>query len=235
MSFYLPFTRAEQSTEMIVSPGAQFYAEGQVAVVAQGATSAGVLPSTGTGTDVFAGFVFAGTSAAPFNESYYNKVEQFVVPSTGIVTLSLAPLAGQLFAFDTTTGAPATGYTVTGQNVSGLVAGDTVNITYKYALTVIQARALYGDIQPGGYIGNYVGQIGVITRGTVWTTEYAANQNWSAALSGGTAAGALVMAANGQVTLGTPTPGTGPLAIPGYVIGVPGQDVPFLGITFSAA
>ena len=234
MSFYLPFTKAEQSQEMIVATGAQFYAEGQVAVVAQGATSAGVLPSTGTQTDVFAGFVFAGTSAAPFNEAYYNKVEQFVVPSTGIVTLSLTPLSGQISVYDTTTSTFYGSPTVTGQNVSGLTSGDTVNVTYKYALTVIQARALYGDIQPGGYIGNYVGQIGVITRGTVWITEYAANQNWAAALSGGTAAGTLVMAANGQVTLGTPNLTTGPLAIPGYVIGVPGQDVPFLGITFHA-
>lgn len=231
MSFYLPFTKAEQSTEMIVAPGAQFYAEGQAAVVAQGNTSAGVLPSTGTASDVFVGFVFAGTSAAPFNESYYNKVEQFVVPSTGIVTLSLTPLAGQVSTFDTTTSTFNGSPTVSGQNVSGLTAGDTVNVTYKYALTVIQARALFGDIQPGGYIGNYVGQIGVITRGTVWTTEYNASVNWLVAGQTGGTPQPLTLAANGQVTLG----GSGNTIPNAYVIGVPGQDVPFLGITFSAA
>jgi hypothetical protein len=230
MSFYLPFTKAEQSTEMIVAPGAQFYAEGQVAVTTQGATSAGVQPSTGAATDVFAGFVFAGTSAAPFSETYYNKVEQFTVPATGIVTLSLTPLAGQVFVYDNTTKAVAAGATVSGQNVSGLTAGDTVTVTYKYALTVIQARALFGDVQPGGYIGNYVGQIGVITRGTVWTSEFDASKNWAAA--GGSASTQLVAVANGQVSLGTP--GTTGVAIPGYVKGVPGQDTPFLGITFSA-
>lgn len=231
MSFYLPFTKGEQSTEMIVAPGAQFYAEGQVAVVAQGATSAGVMPSTGTSADVFAGFVFAGTSAAPFNEAYYNKVEQFTVPSTGIVTLSLTPVSGQVSTFDNTTSTFNGTPTVSGSNVTGLTAGDTVTVTYKYALTVIQARALFGDIQPGGYVGNYVGQIGVITRGTVWTSEYAANQNWAGAGASGSTQ--LVAIANGQVSLGTP--GTTGVAIPGYVIGVPGQEVPFLGITFNAA
>lgn len=233
MSFYLPFTRAEQSTEMIVAPGAQFLAEGQAAVVAQGATSAGVMPSTGTASDVFVGFVFAGTSAAPFSEPYYNKVEQFVVPSTGIVTLSLTPIAGQVSTFDTTTDTFTAAPTVSGMNVSGLTAGDTVNVTYKYALTVIQARALFGDIQPGGYIGNYVGQIGVITRGTIWTSEFNASGNWAAA---GSAENVVVLAANGQLTLGTPgTAGAAPLAVPNaIVIGIPGQEVPFLGLTFDA-
>jgi hypothetical protein len=233
MSFYLPFTRAEQSTEMIVAPGAQFYAEGQVVVTTQGATSAGVLPATGTNTDIFLGFAFAGTSAAPFNEAYYNKVEQFTVPTTGIVTLSLTPVSGQVFVLDNTTGATPTP-TVTGANVSGLTSGDEVTITYKYALTVIQARALFGDIQPGGYVGNYVNQIGVITRGTVWTSEFDASKNWAAA--GGSSSTQIVMAANGQLTLGTPgASGAAPLAVPNaIVIGVPGQDVPFLGITFNA-
>ena len=191
------------------------------------------MPSTGTASDVFVGFVFAGTSAAPFSEPYYNKVEQFVVPSTGIVTLSLTPIAGQVSTYDTTTDTFTADPTVSGANVSGLTAGDTVNVTYKYALTVIQARALFGDIQPGGYIGNYVGQIGVITRGTIWTSEFNAAQNWTAA---GSAENVVVLAANGQLTLGTPgTAGAAPLAVPNaIVIGIPGQEVPFLGLTFDA-
>jgi hypothetical protein len=233
MSFYLPFTKVEQSTEMLVAPGATFYAEGQAVVRTAGATAAGVMPSTGTATDVFCGFAFAGTSALPFPEQYYNKVESFVVPSTGIVTLSLTPISGQVFVFDTTTNTPVASPAVSGQNVSGLTAGDSVNVTYKYALTTIQSRALFGDIQPGGYVGAYVGQIGVITRGTIWTSEFDASKNWAAA---GSTGNQIVLAANGQLTLGTPgASGAAPLLVPAaYVEGVPGQDQPFLGITFSA-
>ena len=234
MSYYLPFTKVADSTEMFVAPGAQFYAEGQAVVRANGATAAGVLPSTGTATDVFCGFAFAGTSALPFPEPYYNKVEQFLVPSTGAITLSLTPVAGQVSTYDNTSSTFNGDPTVSGTTVSGLTAGDEVTVTYKYALTVIQERALFGDVQPGGYVGNVVGQIGVITRGTIWTSEFDASKNWAAA---GTGANTIVLAANGQLTLGTPgTGGAAPLAVPNaYVTGVPGQDQPFLGITFSAA
>lgn len=234
MSYYFPFGRTNDSTEMLVAPGATFFAEGQAAVRTAGATSAGVLPSTGTATDIFVGFVVAGTSAAPFAEAFYNKVEEFLVPSTGAITLSVTPVAGQVFVLDNTTGAPATGYTVTGAQVTGLVAGDEVTVTYKYPLTVIQARALFGDVQPGGYVGAEVGQIGVYTRGTVYTSEFDDSKNYAAA---GAAGSILVLAANGQVTLGTPgAAGAAPIAIPNaYVSAVPSQDQPFLGITFSAA
>jgi hypothetical protein len=223
MSFYLPFTRAEQSTEMLIAPGATFQAEGQAVVRTNNATSVGVLPSTGTATDVFCGFTFAGTSALPFPEPYYNKVEQFLVPSTGTVTLSVTPVAGQFLVYDNTTNAVVTGATLAGSTISGLTAGDTVTVTYKYALTVVTERALFGDVQPGGYVGSMVGQIGVITRGTIWTSEFDDSKNWAAAT-------AIKLAANGQITDQT---GTG-VAIQGYVVGVPGQDVPFLGITFMA-
>lgn len=234
MSFYLPFTKVADSTEMFVAPGAQFFAEGQAVVRTAGATSAGVLPSTGAATDIFCGFAIAGTSALPFPEAYYNKVEQFLVPTTGAVTLSLTPVAGQVSTLDNTTGTFNGAPAVTGNQVTGLTAGDEVTVTYKYALSVIQERALFGDVQPGGYVGAVVGQIGVVTRGTVFISEFDDSKNWAAA---GSAGNIPVLAANGQVTLGTPgSSGAAPLAIPNaYIVGVPGQDYPFLGITFSAA
>jgi len=233
MSFYFPFGKTADSTEMLVASGATILAEGQALVRTNGNTSAGVLPSTGGTTDIFVGFAVAGTSAAPFAEPYYNKVEQFLVPSTGIITLSLTPVSGQVFVFDNTTNAPATGYTVTGSTISGLTAGDEVTVTYKYALTVIQARALFGDVQPGGFSGSYVGQIGVYTRGTIYTSEFDASKNWAAA--GSATSATLCLAANGQVTLGTPNSAPAGNAIPAaYVSAVPSQDQPFLGITFSA-
>jgi hypothetical protein len=219
MSFYLPFTKAEQSTEMFLSPGALFQAEGQAVVRTAGAPAAGVLPSTGLGTDIFCGFAFAGTSALPFPEPYYNKVESFLVPTTGAVTLSLTPVAGQVSTLDTTTGTFNGSPTVTGNQVTGLTAGDTVIVTYKY-------------VQPGGYVGNTVGQIGVITRGTIWTSEFDDTANWAAS---GTASTQIILKANGQISLGTPgAAGVAPVVVPGYVVGIPGQDIPFLGITFAA-
>jgi hypothetical protein len=233
MSLYLPFTKADDSTEMLTAPGAVFTAEGQALVRAASAPAAGVLPGTGVAAnDIFAGFALAGTSALPFPESYTNKVEQFLVPVTGVVTLSLTPVAGQVFLHDDTAGTANTAPTVSGKQVTGLTAGNQVTITYKYAVSVVQARALFGDVQPGGYVGAYVGQIGVVTRGSIWTSEFDSSANW--AIAGSDASHQIVVGANGQLKLGTV--GTNGVAVPGaYVIGVPGQDVPFLGIRFSAA
>lgn len=231
MSMYLPFGKFEQSTEMLQAPGASFHSEGQVAVRVAGNTSAGVQASAGASTDVFAGFVIAGTSALPFAEPTYTKVETFLVPATGVVTLSVTPdSSADVGIYDLTTSAPVTGATITGAQISGLTAGDQVQVTYKYALTVVQRRALFGDVQPGGYVGDTIGQIGVVTRGTVYTSEYDHSANWASA--GTSASTALVAGADGQVKLGTV--GTNGAAVPGYVVSLPSQDVPFLGITFSA-
>jgi hypothetical protein len=224
MAFYLPSTRIVDSGEAFVAPGAIILAESQALVVSSAAQSMGAMPSTGTATDIFIGFAFAGTSALPFPESYTNKVETFTVPTGGMITLSMMPVAGQVFVFDTTTGLPVTPITITGTNISGLTPGDVVNVTYKYAMSVVQMRALYGDIQPGGYVGSYVGQIGVIKRGDVWVTEFDASKNWAAAT-------AVKLAPNGQITDQT---GTGNI-IPNIVItGVPNMTIPYLGLSFSA-
>lgn len=220
---YLPLTKIQDSTEMFTAPGAIFQAEGQAVVRTNTAQPAGVLPSTGTATDVFQGFVLAGTSAAPFPEGYTNKVETFLVPSTGAVTLSFMPISGQVSVFDNTTNTAVTSPTVAGKQVTGLTAGDTVTVTYKFVMTAVQARTLQGDVQPGGYSGAYVGQVGVVTRGVIYLSEFDASKNWAAATS-------IKLAANGQIT---DQSGTG-VTVPGSIIAVPGQDIPYLGIAFSA-
>jgi hypothetical protein len=223
MAIYLPDGKFADSTEMFTAPGVEFLAEGQAVVRTNNNQAAGVLPSTGAATDVFQGFSIAGTSAAPFAEGYANKVETFLVPATGAVTLALTPVAGQVGVIDNTTGSAVTNPTVTGNQVTGLTVGDTVTVTYKYALSVIQARAKYGDVQPGGYSGAYVGQIGVVTRGTIYTDQCDVSKNWAAAT-------AVKLAANGQVT---DQSGTGN-AIQASIIAVPGQLIPMLGLAFSA-
>lgn len=218
---YFPHTKVVDSGEAVVAPGAEVLAEGQVMVRQPGATAQGVTQSTGAEGEIFAGFAIAGVSAAPFLESHANKVETFVVPAGGKVTLQFAPVAGQFSVFDQTAGAAAAG-TLAGKVISGLTVGNTVSVTYKYELTVVQARALMGDAQPGGYAGMVVGQIGLAKRGTIYTSEFDASVDWSTVT-------AIKMAAGGMLT-GQAGDGE---AINAVVVALPSQDVPFLGLEFS--
>lgn len=221
---YGPFSKYVDSSEVVVAPGAVIDAEGMVLVRANGAQAAGVLPSTGGTSEVFAGFSLAGTSAAPFLEGFTNKQETFVVPATGKVTLQFAPVPNQVFVYDVTAGAAVASPTVTGKSITGLTVGDEVVVTYKYALSVVQARSLQGDVQPGGYSGAYIGQIGCIKRGVVYTSEFDASKDWNAATS-------VKAAAGGQVTDQT---GTG-ITLNAVIIAAPTSEVAFLGLEFSAA
>jgi hypothetical protein len=226
---YFPLSKLRDSSEAVVASGVTITAEGQALVRASGANASGVTLSTGSGTsEVFAGFAVAGLSAAPLSIPYVSAVETYTVPVGGTVTLQQTNVAGQISVFDNTTGAAVTinGTTITNVNntVTGLTAGDSVTITYKYAPSVVQARALVGDVQPGGYAGLTVSQVGVVKRGVIYTTEFDASKNWAAATG-------IKLAANGQIT---DQSGTG-TAIQGYVVAVPTATVPFLGIEFSAA
>jgi hypothetical protein len=223
MSFTLTLSKITDSADMIQAPGAVIRAEGLALVRQANAQSAGVLPSTGQAGEIFAGFAMAGTSAAPFLEAMTNKVETFVVPTTGVITLSRPPVTGQTFVFDNTLGEAVTSPAVSGSQVSGLTAGDEVTVTYKYALTVLEARAIFGDVEPGGYSGDYISQIGVAKRGLLYTGEFDASVNWEAAT-------AIKLAPGGQLTDQT---GSG-VTIPATVVAVPGVEYPYLGIEFSA-
>ncbi len=221
---YGPFSKYVDSADVAVAPGAIIDAEGMALVRLNGAQSQGVLPSTGTANDLFAGFSIAGTSAAPFAEGYAVKVESHLqVDAGGSVTLQFAPVPNSTFVLDEDTGLPVASPVITGKVVSGLTVGDYVTVTYKYALSVIQARALYGDTQPGGYSGAYIGQVGLIKRGQIYTTEFDSSKNWAAAT-------AVKLAAGGQLT---DQSGSG-LAITAQIIALPGVEVPYLGLEFSA-
>lgn len=224
MAFALALSKFVSSGEALVAPGAVITAEGQAMVRVLGATAAGVMPSTGsTATEVFCGFAIAGTSAAPYPELYTNKVETFIAPTTGTLTLQFTPVNGQEFVFDNTSGV-LLNYTVTGKNINinTAVAGDTVSVTYKYAMTTVQRQAMQGNTQPGGYAGAYVNQIGLVKRGLVYTSEFDVSVNWAAAT-------AIKVGPNGQLTDQT---GTG-AAISAVVTSLPSVDYPFLGLEFS--
>jgi hypothetical protein len=218
---YFPLTKPFDSSEVAVASGAVMTTEGQALIRA---ATLGVTVSAGAAGEVFAGFSIIGVSANPLTPAYNTKVETFTVPASGIVSLAFAPVAGQVGVYDNTTSAQVAAPTVVGQTVTTLTVGDIVTVTYRYALTVNQAKALVGDNQPGGYAGAVVAQVGVVKRGIVYTTEFDASKNWAAAT-------AIKLAAGGQVTDQT---GTG-VAIQGYVVEAPSVTNPYLGIEFSAA
>lgn len=223
MAISLPLTKIVDSTEMVAAPGALIQAEGQALVRLASNQAAGVQVSTGDSGEKFVGFSFAGTSAAPFPESLTNKVETYVAAAGGSIKLSRKPIANQVSVWNVTTGAAVTTPTVTGDTVSGLTAGQTYTITYKFAETVFESVARQGDVQPGGYSGAIYGQIGVITRGLIYTSEFDAAVNWRAAT-------AVKLAANGQLTDQT---GSG-VDIGAQIESIPGEEYPFLGIRFSS-
>lgn len=229
MAFALALSKFESSAEVLVAPGSVITAEGQAMVRLAGSTAAGVLPSAAVPntTEIFVGFAIAGTSALPFPEMYASKVEAFIMPASGVLTLQLTPTNGQIFVYDNTTGAaiPASAYTVVANKitVTSPTAGDSISVTYKYALTVVQRHALYGNTQPGGYAGATINQVGLVKRGLIYITEFDNSVNWAAAT-------AVTVAANGQVT---DQSGKGAV-IPAVVVALPSVDYPFLGLEFSA-
>jgi len=223
MAISLPLTKIVDSTEMVVAPGAIIQAEGQALVRLSGNQAAGVQASTGDSGEVFVGFSFAGTSAAPFPETLTNKVETYVASAGGTIKLSRTPISGQVSVFNVTTGTPVASPTVAGDTISDLTAAQTYMVTYKFAETVFESVARQGDVQPGGYSGSIYGQMGVITRGLVFTSEFDASVNWRAAT-------AVKLAANGQLTDQT---GAGN-DIRAQIEAIPSEDYPFLGLRFSA-
>lgn len=233
-----PLTRATNSTEMALSAkSAPLAAEGQ-ALVFEGGVTDGVLVSNGTpvaaGTQAFAGFVFVGTSAYPFPEMDIARCEILTAASDGTVTLGEAADNGSVAVFDNETGVKVTAATFDPTKptlVSGLTPAEVVRVVYSSALNAVRAAALYGNVQPGGYAGNYVGQVGMITRGFVATSEFDTAADWTTANTSATTA--LVAGPNGKVVLGN-TDGSSGAVISGRVTRLPDDLYPFLGITFNS-
>ena len=128
---YFPLSKFVDSAEVVTAAGAIITAEGQALVRAPGAPASGVMQSmAASATEIFAGFAVAGVSAAPLPNAYAVQVETFVVPGSGIVALAYTPVAGQVLVQDVTAGSDVATPTVVANTITGLTAGDTVNVTY---------------------------------------------------------------------------------------------------------
>lgn len=231
MAIYNPLTEVRFSKEMRQAAGASIAQEGLALVSVLTAGVQGVTTSGGNSGEIFAGFSFTRTSAANFLPTSEVKVETFVIPAGGVVTVSRAPTSSTTLVYDVTDGGAVTGgntsvtgaaVTITAASTRGAV-GNTVRVTYRYALTVAEAKLKYGDVTPGGYAGNMLGTIGVAQSGKIFTNCFDTTIDWSGVTT-------IKTGANGLLT----NTGSG-ATVSGYVTDVPSVDYPFLGIQFVAA
>ncbi len=222
---YGPFSSFNRATEILLAAGTVLSADGQALVATTTNGVRTVKPATGSGAEVFAGISFVQTSAAPFLPTTAVKAETFVVPAGNVVTLAKTPVAGTLVAVNnadnsTVVIASTTGSAVTLTSAVGL----TVTVYYRTALSVLDAQAIAGNVQPGGFSGNIFGSVSVVQTGVVFTDQFDSAVNWFTATG-------LKLAANGQITNQA---GAGS-SIPGTIVQAPSADYPYLGISFNAA
>lgn len=226
MSLYFPNGRDYISQEFPVAASAQITAEG-IALVSDNTNGVfGVKPSTGV-----AGEKFVGVSVSQqIDVSSISRVESHVVGTSMVVTLGRAPAAGTLSVFDKTTGAiiaasGGTNWTLTGKTLTlpaGAV-GHEIEAYFKYAVSLNESRSLQGDSYPGGAAGFFVGQVGSVRNGTVYTSEFDTTVNWNAANP------IVTLGANGQFTIG----GAG-TPIQAIVTASPSAGQPYLGLLLTA-
>lgn len=227
MAIYQPLSSYTRSKDFPLAANAVLAADGQAMIGSTVNGLFGALPSTGAGTDVFVGFLNTQTSAAPFLQSTATKVEDIVLGPSGTTTLALAPVSGTVSAWDLTAGAAVSGGNLSVDSVGNVTVtgggSHEILFTYSYALTVTQARAMFGDVQPGGYSGTVVNQASIVQQGTIYTDQFDTTKQWRSATS-------VKLAANGKVT---DQSGSG-VTVPCVIIQLPTTDYPFLGLDFNA-
>ena len=187
---YFPQTSIEISKERAVALGHQITAEGAALVGDLTGGIYGVKLSTGNAGEKLAGVSLNQVTslvAVP-------KIEVLTVGAGNSMLLGAEPIPGTLRVVRadgqvyTEAGTPgATAYDVDNANPRKLnfVVGDLgkgYTVTYRYAPTLVQAMAIQGNTLPGGPAGQYLGQVGVITRGDVYTSEWDTTADWSTAV-----------------------------------------------------
>jgi hypothetical protein len=188
---YFPQTRPELTVERPLQAGVTVNAEGCALVGNIVGGVYGLKPSAGGETSL-AG-VAINTPIQPLSLPF---IETLVVSAAGQVVLSNTPVGGSIYVINATTGsaltpvasAPtASQYMLDGTNVNALDtntsnSGVSLTVAYRYSPTVQQAMQLQGNVLPGGPAGAYLGQVGVITRGDIYTSEFDTSVSWTSAV-----------------------------------------------------
>lgn len=224
---YSPLSSLLRTKEFPLAPNAQPSADGQAMVSVMVNGVAGVQPSAGVAGEKFAGLTTTQTSAASFLQTTAVAVELAVVPGSKTITLGRAPISGTTFVRDSVTGAAVAPDSVTGKVVdltTAGVPGASVSVTYRYALTVVEARSRNGDVTPGGYAGLTTGSVSMVQSGTVYTDQFDSSLDWAAANE------TVVLGPNGQLSTKTAHAAGTPLSA--TIVALPTVEYPFLGIDF---
>lgn len=217
---YLPKSRIFKTVNRPITAGTILSDEGMALVAGAGGT---VRASAGT-----VGEKFVGVSV--FQRGPLITMPQFIefTPATGAMTITLTnqALGGTLSIRNATTNAAlveTTDYTYDqGTNtVTFLAPAQDVPtvIGYEYSPTMMQAKVIQGDVQPGGTVPANYGHTGVLSLGDVFTSHFVVADDWTNPNA------AIRLGANGKFT----TQGTGTI-VNAIVINVPNAAFPWLGL-----
>lgn len=204
--------------------------------------------SAGVAKEVFMGFSY-GSVFTPVN---LTVVESLVVPEAPFqLTLLQSPvgqdaatiqmcvissIGGELAweAYNAVS-PPPTGQTVYQINGKTLILGEdeeggTLTVTYKYAPTASELL-LENQVRITSFSGpDYIGSIGCIQHGEVYTDMYDAQADWAAVVAADVG-DKVFLGADGAVT--DTNSGTAGELIPNCVVcHVPTQEIPYLGLRF---
>lgn len=243
---YAPSTLINRAAPFTLAQGVVLAEDGQAMVVSMDNTVTSpsfgqqvAKPCTGAAGEIFVGFSNLQTSAIPFDPTTYVRVEQVTSYSDGagtphgnFKTVGFPSAASTIFAREFATGAAVAVGTITTTatpQVYDLGAGVGVSpkvytVTYRYNLSPAQARALAGDRQPGGFVGNYVNVVSIAQGGIIYTNCFDTSQDYaiSTPLKLSSTAGYVTATGSGAT-------------INAFVKALPTIDYPFLGIQFDAA
>lgn len=218
---YFPNTKANISTEFAVASGSTIDAEGMALVASTASGVFGAKEAAGSSSEIFLGV----SVSQQMNLNKASKKEDQIQGATDTLTLAFTPNAGTVAVYDVTAGAllvVTTNYTIAGNviTMNSATRGHEITITYDYTPNANQARALQGDIYPGGPAGAALGQIGCIRNGIVYTDQFDTSVDWTVANP------VVRTAASGQFT----TAGTGVVLSRVSVIAAPVAGFAYLGL-----
>lgn len=217
---YFPNGRPALSTELPIAAAASIAAEGQALVGATLNGVFGVAPSAGSGGENFLGLAVSQQIAL----TTFPKVQEFVDPNTDTFVLARTPASSTFALYDLTANALLTGggtdYTLTTATLAlnAALRGHTLRAIYKFAPTAVEARAIMGDVYPGGAAGTSIGAVGVFQKGVVYTTEYDSTKDWTQSVT-------VKTGANGLLTQG----GSG-ATVDCVIVSAPNATNPYLGV-----
>ena len=189
----------------------------------------GVQPGSATANEQFVGVALS----QQLDLDYLPMVEELAVATVTSSAASKTIVGGSLKVVVASSGlvlVDGNPGTTTGQysETGGVITvhtdqtDETLLVTYRYAPTVIEAKAIQGDVLPGGAAGAVLGSVGVIEIGDVYTSSFDTSVDWSTVAVDVP----VTLGAGGVFTIG----GTGSPIANAVVINIPSVDEPFLGL-----